>query len=91
MKLRLTLRTKPITYQDEIILTANTGPDNTEKKVLIDVGTYTEIDNTAPSLEYSFLSNCSQSILSDCNRDKWAIQVKAKDTGSGIMHHLFCV
>lgn len=77
------LGTRATTYEDTITLTANPGTDIVEKKVLIDVGTQTNTDNTPPSLDYSFLSDCSKYVFSECKQGSWSIEIKARDTESG--------
>lgn len=51
--------------------------------MLVDVGTQNDPDNTPPSLDYSFSSDCSKYVFSECSQGSWTIEVKAKDTESG--------
>lgn len=53
------------------------------KKALMDVGTQVEPDKTAPSLDYSFSSDCSKYVFSECKQGSWTIEVRATDTESG--------
>lgn len=55
----------------------------------MDVGTQVDPDNTAPSLDYSFSSDCSKYVFSECSQGSWTIEVKAKDTESGMLTVLY--
>nr|XP_023016638.1 uncharacterized protein LOC111505954 isoform X2 [Leptinotarsa decemlineata]XP_023016639.1 uncharacterized protein LOC111505954 isoform X2 [Leptinotarsa decemlineata] len=81
----LTLAVRYGTYQDTITFKATVGSEVVEKKVLVDVGMQPLTDNTGPSLEYSYLSDCSKVVFANCDQGTWTIEVKARDTGSGLL------
>ncbi|KAG5880946.1 hypothetical protein JTB14_010377 [Gonioctena quinquepunctata] len=81
----LTLSLKYGTYQDTITFSASLGSESVTKKVLVDVGSQIT-DTTEPSLDYTFLSDCSKVLLSSCDQGTWTIEVRAKDTESGLLH-----
>lgn len=82
-KVKLTLTAVYGTYQDEVTFIADAGNEFVRKKVLVDIGMTHNKDNDAPSLDYTFPSDCSQVALANCGDGMWTVQVKARDPGSG--------
>lgn len=49
-------------------------------------------DHTLPSLDYSYLSDCSKVIFSSCDQGTWTIEARAKDTDSGnVQCYFVCI
>ncbi|XP_057672110.1 uncharacterized protein LOC130903794 [Diorhabda carinulata] len=81
----VTLASKYTTYQNLVTFRADVGSKYVEKKVQIDVGSKSNNDNTIPSLDYTYLSDCSKVIFSNCDQGTWTIEAKARDQESGLM------
>ncbi|KAJ3640115.1 hypothetical protein Zmor_003431 [Zophobas morio] len=80
---RLTLTTRPGAYQDVVTFTA-AGSETVSKRVIVDVGVFKE-DRRDPELDYHFTSDCSDVLFGSCEDGTWTVEVKAKDTGSGLL------
>ncbi|XP_015835407.1 uncharacterized protein LOC103314874 [Tribolium castaneum] len=80
---RVTLTTRSGQYQDHITFTA-AGTETVSKKVIVDVGISND-DRRDPHIDYHFTSDCTGVLLGSCEDATWTVEVKAKDTGSGLL------
>ncbi|XP_044256195.1 uncharacterized protein LOC123006088 isoform X2 [Tribolium madens] len=80
---RVTLTTRSGQYQDFITFTA-AGTETVTKKVIVDVGISSD-DRRDPHIDYHFTSDCTGVLLGSCEDATWTVEVKAKDTGSGLL------
>ncbi|CAG9855432.1 unnamed protein product [Phyllotreta striolata] len=82
----LTLSVKYGSYQDLITFVVSVGSEFIYKRVVVDVGTsQVTSDKQPPYLDYSYLSDCSKVVFSNCEQGTWTIEAKAKDSESGLL------
>ncbi|KAJ8945643.1 hypothetical protein NQ314_009178 [Rhamnusium bicolor] len=79
---RVTLTTRYGSYQDEVTFSATIGSEAFTKKVTVDIGTQMAYDNIEPELDYTYSSDCSKVVFSNCADGTWTIKIKARDSGS---------
>lgn len=81
--MRVTLTTRPGSYQDLITFSA-VGADTAEKSVTVDVGlNNNQDDDRVPELNYAFTSDCLHVLWGSCEGGTWRVEARARDTGSG--------
>ncbi|XP_049818256.1 uncharacterized protein LOC109596380 isoform X2 [Aethina tumida] len=80
----LTLASRPYSGTDTITFKAM-GSETIEKKVIVTVGNPNTYDRTDPELDWQYTSDCTNLIIKDCDGGTWTIEVKAKDTGAGLL------
>lgn len=70
-------------YEDQITFSAASQFQIVQKKVMLDVGLTQTLDMSAPEIEYSYKSDCTEILPFDCNKGSWTLEITAKDADSG--------
>lgn len=60
------------------------GSEQVRKEVIVDIESNYRTDSDAPSVDYTFTSDCTDVVLSKCEQGTWTIKVSAKDSESGM-------
>lgn len=82
---RVTLYAK-YAAQDELTFYATGSLGSAEKRAIVDIGTASKVyDDSDPDINYDFTSDCTSVLIGDCRTKSWTVEIRAKDTESGLL------